>query len=165
MTGSYFRRDTIPVLRPEDESHFTRVTYTHYEQLASYKYLKTLGIGYHFYSGSYLDAIGEVLDPNKKTIVHIPNVNAAEAPMEKTLQVDTILDHLAGGDASRILRDFSTGFYHVTLPDGRLLKVADLVDDSPYREQVLESLRHIEGRDDLDLIIALGMAKEGFDWV
>src|SRR2546423_9507405 len=40
MTGSYFRGDTIPVLRPEDESRFTRVTYTYYEQLAAYEYLK-----------------------------------------------------------------------------------------------------------------------------
>jgi superfamily II DNA or RNA helicase len=165
MTGSYFRGDTIPVLRPEDENRFVRVTYTYYEQLAAYEFLKTLGIGYHFYSGSYLDAIGDVLDPTKKTIVHIPNVNAAESPMEKTRQVDTILDHLAGGDASRIVRNDRTGFSHITLPDGQLLKVADLVDDSPYREQVMASLRNVQGRDDLDLIIALGMAKEGFDWV
>jgi hypothetical protein len=165
MTGSYFRGDTYPVLRPEDENRFARVTYTYYEQLATYEYLKTLGIGYHFYSGSYLDAIGEIFDTTKKTIVHIPSVNSAETPMEKTLQVDTILDHISGGDASRVNRDEATGFYHVECPDGRLLKVADLVDDSPYREQVLESLRRVEAREDLDLIIALGMAKEGFDWI
>ena len=165
MTGSYFRGDTIPVLRPEDEARFTRVTYTYYEQLASYRYLKTLGIGYHFYSGSYLDAIGEVLDVTKKTIVHIPSVNSAETPMEKMRQVDTLLDHIAGGDGSNIERDALTGFYHVTRSDGQTLKIADLVDDSPYRERVLESLRKVESRDDLDLIIALGMAKEGFDWI
>lgn len=165
MTGSYFRGDTIPVLRPEDESRFARVTYTYYEQLAGYKYLKTLGIGYHFYSGSYLNAIGEVLDTTKKTIIHIPSVNSAETPMEKTLQVDSILDQIAGGDASRVSRNPTTGFYHVECSDGRVLRIADLVDDSPYRDQVLESLRHVTGREDLDLIIALGMAKEGFDWI
>lgn len=165
MTGSYFRGDAIPVLRPEDEARFTRVTYTYYEQLSSYQFLKTLGIGYHFYSGSYLEAISEILDTTKKTIVHIPSVNSAESPMEKLRQVDVILDHLSGGDASGLKRDEATGFYHVTTTDGRLLKVADLVDDSPYREKVLESLRKVENRDDLDLIIALGMAKEGFDWI
>ena len=165
MTGSYFRGDTIPVLRPEDESRFARVTYTYYEQLATYEHLKTLGIGYHFYSGSYLDAIGEVLDTTRKTIIHIPSVNSAETPMEKTVQVDTILDQIAGGDASRVDRDAVTGFYRVVCPDGRVLKIADLVDDSPYRDQVLESLRHVTAREDLDLIVALGMAKEGFDWI
>lgn len=49
MTGSYFRGDTIPVLDPEDEARFVKVTYNYYEQLNGYKYLKSLGIGYHFY--------------------------------------------------------------------------------------------------------------------
>jgi hypothetical protein len=43
--------------------------------------------------------------------------------------------------------------------------VADLVDDSAERERVMASLREIKGRDDVDIIIALGMAKEGFDWI
>jgi hypothetical protein len=165
MTGSYFRGDTVPVLRPEDEARFRRVTYTYYEQLAGYQHLKTLGIGYHFYSGKYLEAIGEVLDANKKTIVHIPSVMSAAAEGEKTRQVDTIIEHLAGGDASRVRLDITTGFHLVTREDGRILKVADLVDDSPEREQVLESLRNVKHRNDLDIIIALGMAKEGFDWI
>lgn len=53
MTGSYFRGDNIPVLLPEDEAKFTKVTYTYYEQLNGYEYLKSLGIGYHFYQGRY----------------------------------------------------------------------------------------------------------------
>ena len=109
MTGSYFRGDSIPVLRPEDEEKFTRVSYTYYEQLNGYTYLKSLGIGYHFYRGRYLDAITEVLDPNKKTIIHIPNVNAAESTKEKFVEVDRILDHL--GDV--IDTDAKTGLHHV----------------------------------------------------
>jgi superfamily II DNA or RNA helicase len=165
MTGSYFRGDALPVLRPEDENRFTRVTYTYYEQLAAYQYLKQLGIGYHFYTESYTTAIEEVLDLSKKTIIHIPNVNSVESPKGKNEQVDDLLEFMADGDASRVKRDASTGFYHVARPDGNVLKIADLVDDSPYRETVLSSLREVEKRDDLDIIIALGMAKEGFDWV
>ncbi len=165
MTGSYFRGDTMPVLRPEDENRFTRVTYTYYEQLASYEYLKKLGIGYHFYSESYIKAIEEVLDLSKRTIIHIPSVNSAESPKGKNEQVDDLLEFIADGDASQVVRDAATGFYHITRPDGKVLKVADLVDDSPYRETVLASLRHVEQREDLDVIIALGMAKEGFDWI
>jgi len=165
MTGSYFRGDTLPVLRPDDENRFTHITYTYYEQLASYQYLKKLGIGYHFYSESYIKAIEEVLDLSKKTIIHIPSVNSAESPKGKNEQVDDLLEFIADGDASRVIRDDITGFYHVTRPDGTILKIADLVDDSPYRETVLASLRKVEHRDDLDIIIALGMAKEGFDWI
>lgn len=62
MTGSYFRGDNVPVLLPEDEEKFTKVTYDYYEQLNGYTYLKSLGIGYHFYQGKYTSAILEILD-------------------------------------------------------------------------------------------------------
>ena len=160
MTGSYFRGDQVPVLRAEDEEKFTRVTYTYYEQLSGYEHLKTLGIGYHFYHGSYLSAIGEVLDPNKKTIIHIPSVQSQAALGDKIREMNGILDAL--GDVVSI--DPATGFQHLRTPDGRILKIADLV--TPDTQQtVLNGLRNVDGKDDLDIVIALGMAKEGFDWI
>lgn len=161
MTGSYFRGDTTPVLRPEDEALFTRVSYTYYEQLNGYKDLKTLGIGYHFYRGRYVDAINEVLNPMLKTIIHIPHVRSAESTTDKYNEADRILDHLG----ISLGRDPVTGFDQIQRADGHILKVADLVDDGQNREKVLHSLRDIKSRDDVDVIIALGMAKEGFDWI
>lgn len=161
MTGSYFRGDTTPVLCPEDEARFTRVSYTYYEQLSGYRDLKTLGIGYHFYRGRYVDAINEILDPTLKTIVHIPHVRSAESSTDKYNEVDRILDHL--GEV--LGKDPDTGFDLVRRADGQVIKVADLVNDDIGREKVMLALRDIKGRDDVDIIIALGMAKEGFDWI
>ena len=50
------------------------------------------------------------------------------------------------------------------------IKIADLVDDSDpaQRGKVLAALKdpaHKNDRDHVDIIIALGMAKEGFDWI
>lgn len=49
------------------------------------------------------------------------------------------------------------------------MKIADLVDDDPAkREKVSAALRdpaQKQNRDHVDIIIALGMAKEGFDWI
>ncbi len=162
MTGSYFRGDSVPVLMPDDEAKFTKVTYNYYEQLNGYKYLKSLGIGYHFYQGRYTNAILEILDTDKKTILHIPNVNSGESTKDKHQEVDTILDAI--GDVIKV--DSDTGIIHVKRKsDGKLLKVADLVNDNPKdREKVVAYLREIKSVDDMDLIIALGMAKEGFDW-
>ncbi|EDZ65258.1 Helicase conserved C-terminal domain protein [Nitrosococcus oceani AFC27] len=160
MTGSYFRGDAAPILLPDDEARFNKVTYTYYEQLNGYRYLKSLGIGYHFYPGRYLDAINEVLDPDKKTIVHIPNVNSGESTKDKYSEVDHILDALGEVEA----QDSQTGIVTVRHPSGRLLKVADLVTDTPIRRDVQEYLRGVEHPEDVDVIIALGMAKEGFDW-
>ena len=160
MTGSYFRGDTVPILLPEDELQFDKVTYTYYEQLNGYRYLKSLGIGYHFYQGRYIDALKDVLDSRKKTIIHIPNVNSGEAAVGKHEAVDHILDVM--GDV--LPQDLNTGIITVRRPDGSLMRVANLVDDGPMRTLVVEYLRNIKKADDLDAVIALGMAKEGFDW-
>ena len=83
MTGSYFRGDSVAVLAPQDEAKFDMVTYTYYEQLSGYQYLKQLDIGYFFYSGSYADSIAQVLDTHQKTIVHIPNVPPQRASLRR----------------------------------------------------------------------------------
>lgn len=161
MTGSYFRGDTVPVLSPEAEAKFTKVSYNYYEQLNGYTYLKTLGIGYHFYQGKYTSAILEVLDTNKKTILHIPNVNSGESTKDKHQEVDTIIDAIG----TVIKTDSQTGVIFVKRKDGKTIKVADLVNDTPAdREKIQNYLRNMKSVDDMDLIIALGMAKEGFDW-
>ncbi|MBR0018251.1 ATP-dependent helicase [Bacillus subtilis] len=161
MTGSYFRGDSVPILLPEDEELFDKVTYSYYEQLDGYEYLKGFGIGYHFYQGQYTSAINEVLDTNKKTIVHIPNVNSGESTKDKYDEVGKILDMI--GEVE--YQDDDTGIIYVKRhSDGKTLKIADLVDDQVGRENVVAYLRNIEALDDLDIIIALGMAKEGFDW-
>lgn len=162
MTGSYFRGDCIPVLSYEDEAKFYKVTYNYYEQLNGYTYLKSLGIGFHFYSGKYTSAIMEVLDTDKKTILHIPSVNSGESTKDKYIEVDTIIDAI--GTVDHV--DPETNIIFVSRrTDGKLIKVADLVNDNASeREKVVEYLRNVKDVDDVDLIIALGMAKEGFDW-
>lgn len=170
MTGSYFRGDNVPVLLPEDEARFTKVTYNYYEQLNGYEFLKSLGIGYHFYTGRYfkkqpdreMSALEEILDESKKTIIHIPSVNSAESSKEKYEEVGHIIDVL--GDLES--QDENTGVLYVkSKRSGRILKVADLVNDNPKeRDKISAYLRDIKSVDDIDIIIALGMAKEGFDW-
>lgn len=166
MTGSYFRGDSVPILEPIDEQKFDKVTYTYYEQLEGYKYLKSFAMGYSFYRGRYTDALSEVLDTTKKTIIHIPSPNSGESTKKKYDEVDRILDEL--GEAQF---NTETGLYFVTESSGNILKVADLVTEDGVegredagRGKAQEYIRNMSERDDLDIIIALGMAKEGFDW-
>lgn len=165
MTGSYFRGDAEAVLAPTDESRFDTVTYTYYEQLNGYEYLKQLDIGYFFYSGSYADSILEVLDPNEKTIVHIPNVNSRESTKDKIREVEHIIEELGDWQGT----DPETGFQLVKTSSGKVLRIADLVDDdASKRDRVSAALKDSaqkNNRDHVDIIIALGMAKEGFDWI
>ena len=172
MTGSYFRGDAVAVLHPEDEAKFETVTYTYYEQLNGYQYLKQLDIGYYFYTNSYLTkeseadkCVFDVLRPGEKTILHIPNVNARESTKDKIKEVEHIIEGLGEWQGT----DEKTGFQRVKVADGTILKIADLVDDDPVkREKVSAALRdpaQKNNRDHVDIIIALGMAKEGFDWI
>lgn len=164
MTGSYFRGDAAAVLSEEDERKFERVTYTYYEQLNGYKYLKQLDIGYFFYANSYADDILKVLDPAQKTIIHIPSVNSRESTKQKVKEVEHIIEALGEWQG----RDEKTGFHLVKTPEGRFLRIADLVDDNSDRDRISAALRdptQKHNRDYVDIIIALGMAKEGFDWI
>jgi superfamily II DNA or RNA helicase len=165
MTGSYFRGDAEAVLVPQDEAKFDTVTYTYYEQLNGYTFLKSLDLGYYFYSGAWTEDVLKVLDPSLKTIVHIPSVNSRESTGDKIREVSEILHKL--GEWQGV--DSSTGFHLVKLLDGRILKIADLVDDDPAkRDKVSASLKdgsQKNNRDHVDIIVALGMAKEGFDWI
>ena len=165
MTGSYFRGDAEPVLLPEDEAKFETVTYTYYEQLNGYQYLKKLDIGYVFYSGAYADTILKVLDPDEKTIIHIPSVNSRESTKDKIKEAEHIIEELGEWEGT----DPATGFQLVRTPTGRVLRIADLVDDYPAkRDKVVAALKDPAqklNRNHVDVIIALGMAKEGFDWI
>lgn len=165
MTGSYFRGDANPVLMPDDELKFEPVTYTYYEQLSGYEHLKTLNIGYYFYSGAYADDLLKVLNPEEKTIIHIPNVNSRESMGDKIKEVEHIIEEL--GEWLGV--DATTGFHRVKTRSGKIIKIADLVDDDQSKRPLVQAALKMPeiktNRDHVDIIIALGMAKEGFDWI
>lgn len=76
-------------------------------------------------------------------------------------EVDRILDVLG----TVLSQDPETGIYKVKTRNGKIIFVADLVTDDAKRVDVLEYLRNIKNANQMDVIIALGMAKEGFDWL
>lgn len=162
MTGSYFRGDAVPVMRPEDEQKFLpAVNYNYYQQLNGYKHLKSLGIGYHFFQGKYITAMPEILDTTKKTLIHIPPVQGADSYTGKYDQVAdiiSIIGEVVDEDPEHFIKIVKT-------PDGRLLKVGDLVEDSASQRKALQAyLQRMNKPEALDILIALGTAKEGFDW-
>ena len=106
-----------------------------------------------------------MLQPGEKTILHIPNVNARESTKDKIKEVEHIIEGLGEWQGT----DPQTGFQLVKTAEGKVLKIADLVDDdAAKRDKVSAALKdpaQKNNRDHVDIIIALGMAKEGFDWI
>lgn len=162
MTGTYFRGDAVPVMRPEDEQLFQpAVNYNYYQQLNGYKYLKSLGIGYHFFRGKYISAIPEILDTTKKILIHIPSVQGRDAYTDKYQQAADII-----AEIGEVIGEEPEHFVKIVrTPDGRILRVGDLVEDNlPQRRALQAYLQRMNSKDALDILIALGTAKEGFDW-
>ena len=97
----------------------------------------------------------EILDTDKKTIIHIPSINSGESTKEKYDEVGFIIDQIG----EIVKQDSDTGLIHVKRHlDGKML-VADLVEDNPKeRDKIVDYLRQMDSVDDLDIIIALGMA-------
>lgn len=61
-------------------------------------------------------------------------------------------------------KDYNTGIYYICTADGRLLKVADLVeDDMKDHNMVQEHLQKMKRPEDMDIIIALRTVKERND--
>jgi superfamily II DNA or RNA helicase len=79
------------------------------------------------------------------------------------------VEHIIEGLGEWQGADPKTGFQLVKTAEGKILKIADLVDDDPAkRDKVSAALKdpaQKNNRDHVDIIIALGMAKEGFDWI
>src|SRR3546814_13290156 len=102
------------------------------------EYLKTLDIGYSFYTGPYTEKISALLDPTVKTIVHIPSVNSRESLKDKHREAEDIMNHL--GDWQGI--DPETGFHLIKTAAGNVIKVAALVDDdAAKRDRVAAALK------------------------
>jgi hypothetical protein len=129
--------------------------------LNGYKHLKSLGIGYHFFRGKYITAITEIIDTSKKTLIHIPPVQGKDSYDDKYQQVADIIATL--GDV--VAEEPEHFIKIVQTPDGKLLRVGDLVEDNVAQRKALQAyLQRMNSRDALDILIALGTAKEGFDW-
>ena len=92
-------------------------------------------------------------------------MNSRESSKDKIREVEHIIEELGEWQGS----DPLTGFQLVKTAEGRVLRIADLVDDDPAkRDKVSAALKdpaQKNNRDHVDIIIALGMAKEGFDWI
>lgn len=162
MTGSYFRGDGVAVLDPDVENKFDSITYSYYDQLSGYKYLHSITLSYEFYSGIYYESLAKSLNLERKSIIHIPNVNSQESTGNKYEEVNHIIDIIGTID-----HQDDNGVLYVKSANGRMIKVIDLVDDRDpiaraNKQKYLKE--HSEEKDAVDIIIALNMAREGFDW-
>ena len=115
-------------LRPQDEARFETVTYTYYEQLNGYEYLKSLDIGYFFYTRPLSRRDHEGARPVAEDDRAYPERELArkhEGQAQGSRGDHGRARHWKGVDPVDWLPPDRAAGRH-----GRVIKVADLVDDS-----------------------------------
>ena len=148
------------------ESQFKRFNLPYDEYLQSMEHLKSFSFDFLLCGHEYTNAIGTLVKSRKgKDIIYIPHPRSRHSTGKKLDEVQSIFSEyqkVFGGE----LLDTPQGLTILQNPASSL-KVLDLVDED-RRTQKKEFLNSEELKKDseaLDCIIALGMFKEGANWI
>jgi superfamily II DNA or RNA helicase len=162
-TATFFRGDKAPII--PDPSRFTRFEFAYDKYLASCKYLRSFSYSFVIHSSSFVNPLTRLFDQRiGKTLVYIPSVNSYGSVGSKVEDVNAVLKAIAGTDTP-VVTDEDQPITRVKRGE-TWVRVVNLVDTS-LREQKKEAIVSAHDKphaDDIDVIIALGMFKEGANW-
>lgn len=159
-TATFMRGDRRHIVSDEmEQAYFARhdVPYDEYFNTTPPVESFTLDI----VCGHQADALVSVFKDVRRSIIYIPKRQSRHASGDKYLEVRQIIKLLAARLSAKIER---SGDLILLKSARKTYKVLDLVTESG-RARKKAFLEQINGPDDLDIIIALDMCKEGFDWV
>ena len=165
-TASFFRGDRCSLLTPSMESQFKRFNLPYDEYLQSMQYLESFSFDFLLCGDDYINAIGCLVKHRKgKDIIYVPHPKSRLSTGDKYREVKRIFSEyqkIHGGE----LIDTSDGLSHLKNSHNDF-KMLDLVDEDQRakKKELLNSEALKLERDALDLIIALGMFKEGANWI
>ena len=165
-TASFFRGDRYSLITNAMEKKFTRFNFPYDEHLNSMQYMRTFSFEFRLCGTKYTDEMKEVVSTRKgKDIIYIPRPNSRHSTGDKYAEVEQIVNiykELYGGEE----HDYDNGTI-ILGNNGESFKILDLVDEND-RDEKKDFIRKIDksrSPDDLDAIIALGMFREGANWI
>lgn len=162
-TATFFRGDRTPII--PDGAEFGRFDLAYDEYLMSCRFLRGFSYDFVLSGSSFVDALKNLLDRKiRKTIVYIPAVNSSSSLGTKTEDVNGVLKAIAGTETP-ILADTDQPIMRVQRGD-QWIKVVNLVDEV-HRAEKTEAIIAVHNAPDpghIDVVIALGMLKEGANW-
>lgn len=161
-TATFFRFDTLQIVPEKHLKSFSKYELPYDIYLKRMQHIERIRISFVYYRDSYRKAIIGLLKEKHKTIVYLPQVNWRISSGNKIEDVNDILTKLGAGnpDCNGVQK----------LPDGR--KILNLVEESGQKirkaylnKRIRDKLLLNSEKDYVDIILCVGMAKEGFDWV
>jgi len=161
ITATFFRGDRLTVLTEQMENKYTRFHLPYDEYFKSMKYLRSFSFDFLLCGVDYTKAIGLLAKNRKKDIIHIPHPQSRYSIADKLEEVRKIVDELnfEGGDIVK-----SDTLTTINRRDGKFILI-DLVDENSRKDKKKYLTEINENKNALDTIVALGMFKEGADWV
>jgi len=163
-TASFFRGDRCTLLSKEMEPKFKRFNLPYDQYLESMDYLRSFSFSFRICNNDHSKTIKEILQTRRgKDIIYIPHPVSRHSSGCKYKAVDRIISRcqeVYGGTKT----DEPNGL--AVLRNGKSdYKILDLVDEDqrPEKKQFTTTIN--DDRNALDLIVALGMFKEGADWI
>ncbi len=165
-TASFFRGDRCSLLTPLMEERFERFNLPYDEYLASMEHLKSFSFDFLLCGHEYTKAIGALMKTRKgKDIIYVPHPKSRHSTGNKYGEVQDIFSEYQKAFGGELV-DLPTGLTILRGPDSDF-KMLDLVDEDRRNEkkEFLNSDELKNQRETLDSIIALGMFKEGANWI
>ena len=178
-TATFCRGDLGAILKPETFAKFTNYDYAYDRYFAQMEHLESFEfkfIPYRRKRGKYQPAkiISDMFNEwNAKTIIYVPNVNSS-CSHGKHHEVQKILEGLGKDKNGKFdYPEDENGVIQVARKNGKKLRVINLVEENgrDAKKAYIDDIRsnkdpvvRQENKDKLDVIIALGMFKEGADW-
>lgn len=161
-TASFFRGDRLNLLTPKMRDKFVRFDLPYDEYMESMQYLKSFSFDFLLCGPDYLKAVSEVTKDKHKDIIYIPHPASRHSTGDKYSEVEQIVECYRKTHKGKEI-DLDNGLTVLRKKYGEF-KILDLVDED-RRKAKKSYVCEIEKRDDLDAIIALGMFKEGANWI
>lgn len=135
------------------------------EYLETCRFLRGFSYDFVISGCSFVDPLKNLFDRKiGKTIVYIPAVNSSSSLGTKAEDVNAVLKAIAGAETP-ILADTDKPIMRVKRGD-KWINVVNLVDEE-YRSKKTEAIiaaHHAPDSSHIDVVIALGMLKEGANW-
>lgn len=164
VTASFFRGDRATLLTDSMEEYFkdSRFNLPYDQYLRSMNYLKSFSFDFLLCNQNYIQAIDKVLKTRTgKDIIYIPYRNSASSTDNKYQETHDIIQ-LYG----EFLDETQNGLI-IIQGENRQFKILNLVDENFRKEKknyLAEKILKIDSSA-LDVIITLGMFKEGANWI
>jgi hypothetical protein len=168
-TATFFRGDLFPIIpKAQFERHFDVVNYAFDRHLKENCNFSTFGYDFLLYKSAYIEATKDIFKKRiNKTIVFIPPVNS-RLSRQKHNDVIEIYKSIAQSSHPK-WKDITSG------PDcgltllkrgSKWIKVVNLVDirNREAKKRLIKLAHDSQAGSSIDVVIALGMFKEGANW-